>query len=234
MDKFYYYGESGQKNGPVNARQLRTLAKTGQIQCETMIQTEEGKKCPARKVQGLVFGTETLTPENEPSTGSTSKIILPPDDKKSGDTSAHVRAKSHDTPPVQKSPADLTLDELRKRRQRQHESTPNRAESEAETANHSPKNRPKWSLFGPRTLQSSAQTLNVFAGIFLILVVLVLLGGIIACFIAPRPSYCAAGTVFAVFCLLILRALFLFFAGIGATALESNAQIHNKIQNNRR
>lgn len=233
MDKFYYHGESGQKNGPVNARQLRTLAKTGQILRETIIETEEGKKCPARKVQGLVFGTESLVPENEPSTGGTAKIILPPDDKKSGDTGAHASTKSHDAPPIQKSPADLTLDELRKRRQRQTDLAQNQAESVFETPDSLAENGSKWSLFGPRTLESTLQTLNVSAGIFLILVFVVLFGGIIACFLAQCRLCCAAGTVLAIFCLLILRTVFLFFVGIGAALRESNAQILDEIRTKR-
>jgi hypothetical protein len=61
MAKWFYYNENGEKT-EVTGRQLKELAKSGQITPETMIETEEGKTAPARKVTGLTFASSEATP----------------------------------------------------------------------------------------------------------------------------------------------------------------------------
>jgi len=71
MAKWFYYNESGEKI-EVTGGQLKGLAKAGMITPETIIENEEGKKAPARKVKGLTFGesveegipTETVQSES--------------------------------------------------------------------------------------------------------------------------------------------------------------------------
>ena len=66
MSTWFYYDSNGQKQGPVTGGQLKGLAKTGQISSETVVETEDGKTAPARKVKGLTF-VETPLPETEQS-----------------------------------------------------------------------------------------------------------------------------------------------------------------------
>ena len=54
MAKWFYYNESGEKI-EVTGGQLKGLAKTGRITRDTIVETEEGKSAPARKVKGLTF-----------------------------------------------------------------------------------------------------------------------------------------------------------------------------------
>ena len=65
MANWYYYDNNGQKQGPVTGGQLKGLANAGMITPETVVETEEGKKAPARKVQGLTF---VCPPSDIPST----------------------------------------------------------------------------------------------------------------------------------------------------------------------
>jgi len=55
MSTWFYYDNNGQKQGPITDGQLKGLAEAGQITPETIIETEEGKTAPARKVTGLTF-----------------------------------------------------------------------------------------------------------------------------------------------------------------------------------
>ncbi|MCL2710505.1 MAG: M48 family metalloprotease [Planctomycetaceae bacterium] len=64
MSSWFYYN-NGQKLGPVSGGQLKGLAKTGLITPETIIETEEGKTAPARKIKGLTFA-ETAQPKAVP------------------------------------------------------------------------------------------------------------------------------------------------------------------------
>ena len=54
MAKWFYYNESGEKI-EVTGGQLKGLAKAGRITPDTIVETEEGKTAPARKVKGLTF-----------------------------------------------------------------------------------------------------------------------------------------------------------------------------------
>jgi len=55
MAKWFYYKESGEKV-EVTDGQLKGLAKAGMITPNTVVEIEEGKSAPARKVKGLTFG----------------------------------------------------------------------------------------------------------------------------------------------------------------------------------
>ena len=61
MANWYYYNSSGEKI-EVTGGQLKELAKQGVVTPETMVETEEGKAAPARRVKGLTFG-EVIQPE---------------------------------------------------------------------------------------------------------------------------------------------------------------------------
>ena len=54
MSTWYYYNEKGEKIA-VTGGQLKGLAKVGRITPDTMVETEEGKTAPARRVKGLTF-----------------------------------------------------------------------------------------------------------------------------------------------------------------------------------
>ena len=54
MAKWFYYNESGEKI-EVTGGQLKGLAKAGMITPDTLVETEEGKTAPARKIKGLSF-----------------------------------------------------------------------------------------------------------------------------------------------------------------------------------
>jgi hypothetical protein len=64
MSTWYYFDEKGDKI-QVTGGQLKGLAKAGRITPETVVETEEGKTAPARKVKGLTFG-EATQPEKPP------------------------------------------------------------------------------------------------------------------------------------------------------------------------
>jgi len=58
MSKWFYYNENGDKV-EVTGGQLKGLAKAGIITPGTLVETEEGKKAPAKHVKGLTFLTAT-------------------------------------------------------------------------------------------------------------------------------------------------------------------------------
>ena len=58
MANWFYYNENGEKVA-VTGGQLKGLAKAGVITPDTVVETEEGKTAPARKVKGLTFGEPT-------------------------------------------------------------------------------------------------------------------------------------------------------------------------------
>ena len=68
MSTWYYYNDQGEKV-QVTGGQLKGLAKAGQITPETLVETEDGKTVPARKIKGLTF----IVPESK-SSKSTSHI----------------------------------------------------------------------------------------------------------------------------------------------------------------
>jgi len=83
MAKWFYYNESGDKI-EVTGGQLKGLAKDGQITPETIIETEEGKTAPARRVKGLTFSetqqSETVqsVPPPLPSAAPNPVSAIPP------------------------------------------------------------------------------------------------------------------------------------------------------------
>ena len=58
MANWYYYNTIGDKI-EVTGKELKELARTGQITPGTMVETEDGKTAPAKRVKGLIFGTLT-------------------------------------------------------------------------------------------------------------------------------------------------------------------------------
>ena len=77
MAKWFYYNESGDKI-EVTGGQLKGLAKAGMITPGTMVETEDSKTAPARKVKGLTFGE---TPQSEMSSPAVSVAAVPVSDK---------------------------------------------------------------------------------------------------------------------------------------------------------
>ena len=59
MTTWYYTDEKGERVN-VTGGQLKWLAKNGKITPETIIETEDGKTAPARKIKGLTFGESAL------------------------------------------------------------------------------------------------------------------------------------------------------------------------------
>lgn len=55
----FFYFVDGERKGPTNAAQLKTLAALGKISKETEIELGDGRRVPARKIKGLVFKGET-------------------------------------------------------------------------------------------------------------------------------------------------------------------------------
>ena len=53
MPNFYYHNASGQKIGPVNELQLKTLATQGVINSQTPLETDTGHKGQAGQIPGL-------------------------------------------------------------------------------------------------------------------------------------------------------------------------------------
>jgi len=76
MSNWFYYDGDGQKRGPHNGGQLKWLAKQGTITPDTIVETEDGKTAPARRVKGLTFiettELETVSPAKRESYGVTS------------------------------------------------------------------------------------------------------------------------------------------------------------------
>ena len=65
MSNWFYYNEKGEKIA-ITGGQLKWLAKNGKISPETVVETENGKTAPARKVKGLVFITPEPSEESPP------------------------------------------------------------------------------------------------------------------------------------------------------------------------
>ena len=77
MSTWYYYDNNGQKQGPVTGGQLKGLARAGRITPETVVENEEGKSVPARKIQGLTFA-EAMQSEIKPSAEPNTYATTPP------------------------------------------------------------------------------------------------------------------------------------------------------------
>jgi len=75
MSKWFYYNEQGDKI-EVTGGQLKGLAKAGLITPGTLVETEDGKKAPAKKVKGLTF-VEATQPETAAIESAVSKSSMP-------------------------------------------------------------------------------------------------------------------------------------------------------------
>ena len=77
MSKWFYYNERGDKI-EVTGGQLKGLAKAGMITPGTMVETENGKKAPAKKVKGLTF-IEAVQKTPSPPPAKVEANVVPPD-----------------------------------------------------------------------------------------------------------------------------------------------------------
>jgi hypothetical protein len=94
MSTWYYYNEQGEKI-EVTGGQLKGLAKAGLITPETVVETEDGKTAPARKVKGLTFATVAPPIETESYGLAQPK---PPSEPSPFTASMPATAKSADSP----------------------------------------------------------------------------------------------------------------------------------------
>ena len=66
MADWYYYDNNGNKLGPVTGRQLKELARTGQIMPETLIEGQDGQPVFARQAGNLTFLENGMEPPIDP------------------------------------------------------------------------------------------------------------------------------------------------------------------------
>jgi hypothetical protein len=66
MTNWYYFDNNGQKQGPINSAQLKTLAANGLVTPTTTILTEDGKGSVAGKIKGLEFPQESVYSVEQP------------------------------------------------------------------------------------------------------------------------------------------------------------------------
>ena len=71
---WFYYDETGEKQGPFTQRQLKNLAEQGIITPKTQVENSEGQSSLARKIKGLKFPSLT-SDASEP--GGESSVIAP-------------------------------------------------------------------------------------------------------------------------------------------------------------
>jgi hypothetical protein len=55
--QYFYYTDKGEKRGGFSGKEMKALAKSGLINPDTVIETEEGKKYYARGIGGVEFGS---------------------------------------------------------------------------------------------------------------------------------------------------------------------------------
>jgi len=77
MAKWYYYNEQHEKI-EVTGGQLKGLAKIGKITPNTIVETEDGKTAPARRVKGLLFPELLTTAERTQLPAVTSPAVTSP------------------------------------------------------------------------------------------------------------------------------------------------------------
>ncbi|MDR0870877.1 MAG: GYF domain-containing protein [Planctomycetaceae bacterium] len=66
MANWYYHDKNGQKQGPINSVQLKTLAAQGIITPDTTITTEKGRGAIAGQIKGLEFPQQMVPPVPPP------------------------------------------------------------------------------------------------------------------------------------------------------------------------
>ena len=102
MANWFYYNEQGEKI-QVTGGQLKGLAKAGMITPETIVETEEGKTAPARKVKGLTFG-ETVQ-------SKTPKVPVVTKDDDVETRMAQLLAEPVQPKPIETNPHSFTAEE---------------------------------------------------------------------------------------------------------------------------
>ena len=75
MANWFYYNEEGEKIA-VTGGELKSLAKAGMITRDTIVETEEGKQAPARRVKGLTFIQSTTHKASEPVEPNTNQVTV--------------------------------------------------------------------------------------------------------------------------------------------------------------
>ena len=106
MAKWFYYNEGGEKI-EITGGQLKGLAKAGMITPDTIVETEEGKSAPARKIKGLTF-VEVVQSQAEESESSQSFFdALPPDEPNPFAIVQPIASSDESTNDVSECDADL-------------------------------------------------------------------------------------------------------------------------------
>lgn len=62
MTQWFYFDRNGHKTGPMDSDSLKLLAEHGMITPDTIVMTDSGKSCLAKKVKGLSFSLCILEP----------------------------------------------------------------------------------------------------------------------------------------------------------------------------
>lgn len=60
--KLFYYDDFGNKIGPISVSVLKSLAESGTVKPETMVETDEGQMVNARKISGMKFISKIPVP----------------------------------------------------------------------------------------------------------------------------------------------------------------------------
>lgn len=76
MTNFFYYDANGQKQGPVNDQQLKSLAAQGAITAQTPLETDSGHKGQAGQIPGLNFPVAAPSPFAQPQAGPSSQLTI--------------------------------------------------------------------------------------------------------------------------------------------------------------
>jgi len=67
MPNYFYTDANGNKQGPLTAEQLQTMAKRGTITPDTLLETDTGHKGTAGQIPGLNFNTAEPSPSTKTS-----------------------------------------------------------------------------------------------------------------------------------------------------------------------
>ena len=70
MANYFYTDANGQKQGPINDEQLRTLAARGVVTPDTPLETDSGYKGVAGQIPGLDFNNTVNTSPKQRGTGT--------------------------------------------------------------------------------------------------------------------------------------------------------------------
>jgi len=77
MPNYLYLDANGQKQGPINDQQLKTLAAQGIITPDTPLATDSGHKGKAGQIPGLQFKTAAASPFVQPAQATPQSVSAP-------------------------------------------------------------------------------------------------------------------------------------------------------------